>query len=58
MVINDNNCTTILEASQNNAKFSVEGLHQEQESQKTIFWPTSRKNFKHLWSPGTLPFMM
>ena len=58
MGINDNNSTTILEASQNNAKFSVQGFHQEQESQKIISWPTIRKNFKHLWSPGTLLFMM
>ena len=58
MLINDNNSATILEASRNNAKFSVEGFHQEQESQKIFFWPSSRKNFKLLWSPGTLPFLM
>lgn len=58
MLINDNNSANILEASRNKAKFSVEGLHQEQEGQKIISWPTSRKSFKHLWSPGTLPFLM
>ena len=34
MGINDNNSTTILEASQNNAKFSVQGFHKSRRAKK------------------------